>query len=40
MQDSKYEITLRWVLKNQKYGNFNTQIERYFVIKIRPSPKV
>ena len=27
-------------MKNQKNGNFNTQIERYFAIKIRPSLKM
>ena len=27
-------------MKNQKNGNFNTQIERYFAIKIPPSLKM
>ena len=27
-------------MKNQKNGNLNTQIERYFVIKIRPFLKM
>ena len=27
-------------MKNQKNGNLNTQIERYFAIKIRPSLKM
>ena len=27
-------------MKNQEDGNLNTQIERYFVIKIRPSIKI
>ena len=25
----------KWVMKKQNNGNLNTQIERYFVIKIR-----
>ena len=27
----------KWVMKIKKNGNLNTQIERYFVIKIRAS---
>ena len=30
----------KWVMKNQKNGNLNTQIERYFVIKIKPFLKM
>ena len=35
---SKYEILLQ--IGYEKNGNLNAQIERYFVIKIRPSPKM
>ena len=35
---SKYEITSQ--IGYEKNGNLNAQIERYFVIKIRPSPKM